>query len=515
MENISLTTVTVTSLFAAAFVIFLFRKSSTIRFSQLPPGPRQVAFIGNVLELSVRSPWVTFSAWAKAYGPVVYASFFGDPYIIISSADVASEFLDQNSVISSARPVLTMASLTGYDKLLPLLPPDRRFKATRACLQRGLNAESVARYSQDHQNNAIIFVHRLLKTPHPEVMSEIRRCVAIGIGRITYGTEISAVTSKYVELGEQALAVFGLVTNPNYWAVDMLPILRFLPSLLPGMSFKRQSDKWRTGIVKDIVDVPFHETMEEIKHGRHLECLVSQSICDSSRSAMDEEEYLDIVKWAACSSYLGGTETSVSFLSTFFLAMLLHPNIQKRAQDEIDAITGGIRLPEFSDRQALPFIDCIFKELLRWQPPAPLVFPHILEKEHTLRSMSLPRGSVVCVNAWEILQDEINYPDPKNFHPERFLDPEVPSSFGPSFGYGRRVCPGFQLANRSLWMIMSTTLALVDITCPIDDKTGEPKTVKVEYTEGPMRQPVPFDCVINMRKNINIDESSLQRLDNI
>jgi cytochrome P450 len=57
---------------------------------------------------------------------------------------------------------------------------------------------------------------------------------------------------------------------------------------------------------------------------------------------------------------------------SFFLAALLHPDIQKRAQEELDAVTGRERLPTFDDRPRLPFVDAVCKEVMRWRPVTPL-----------------------------------------------------------------------------------------------------------------------------------------------
>ena len=59
-------------------------------------------------------------------------------------------------------------------------------------------------------------------------------------------------------------------------------------------------------------------------------------------------------------------------MKTFFVAMLLYPDIQKKAQDELGSVIGRDRLPTFDDRSRLPFIDAVCKETLRWQPLAPL-----------------------------------------------------------------------------------------------------------------------------------------------
>jgi cytochrome P450 len=57
---------------------------------------------------------------------------------------------------------------------------------------------------------------------------------------------------------------------------------------------------------------------------------------------------------------------------SLFLAVLLYPEVQKKAQDEIDGVTERKRFPTFEDRPRLPFVDALCKEVMRWRPPAPL-----------------------------------------------------------------------------------------------------------------------------------------------
>jgi len=63
-------------------------------------------------------------------------------------------------------------------------------------------------------------------------------------------------------------------------------------------------------------------------------------------------------------------------MKSFLVAMLLYPDIQKKAQAELDSVIGRERLPTFEDRPNLPFIDAVCKEVLRWRPVTPLgAFP--------------------------------------------------------------------------------------------------------------------------------------------
>jgi cytochrome P450 len=56
----------------------------------------------------------------------------------------------------------------------------------------------------------------------------------------------------------------------------------------------------------------------------------------------------------------------------FLVAMLLFPDIQRKAQDELDSVVGRDRLPTFEERPKLPFVDAVSREVLRWRPVTPL-----------------------------------------------------------------------------------------------------------------------------------------------
>jgi len=65
------------------------------------------------------------------------------------------------------------------------------------------------------------------------------------------------------------------------------------------------------------------------------------------------------------------TFQTVSALISFFKAMLLWPEVAKKAQVEIDSVIGTDRLPTFADREHLPYVNAIALETLRWHTVAP------------------------------------------------------------------------------------------------------------------------------------------------
>ena len=59
-------------------------------------------------------------------------------------------------------------------------------------------------------------------------------------------------------------------------------------------------------------------------------------------------------------------------MSWWTLAMLAHPEVQERAQRELDNVVGHARVPTFSDMPHLPYVCAIAKEVVRWRPVTPL-----------------------------------------------------------------------------------------------------------------------------------------------
>jgi cytochrome P450 len=64
-----------------------------------------------------------------------------------------------------------------------------------------------------------------------------------------------------------------------------------------------------------------------------------------------------IAKNCAGVAFVGGADTTASAAQTFFLAMAMFPEVQKKAQAELDAVIGGERLPDFNDYDSLSYIN--------------------------------------------------------------------------------------------------------------------------------------------------------------
>ena len=180
-----------------------------------------------------------------------------------------------------------------------------------------------------------------------------------------------------------------------------------------------------------------------------------------------------------CSS--AGFETTATALMWWILAMVAFPEVQSRAQAELDAVVGRGRLPTFSDAPRLPYVRAVAREVIRWRPAARLGTPHTIAEDDWYEGMFIPKGSVCRPNIWQCNRDRTIFgEDADDFKPERHLGDNGELLPGPketsqeghaSFGFGRRVCVGKHLANNSLFILTARILWAANLRC-MEDKKG-------------------------------------------
>ncbi|KIO15771.1 hypothetical protein M407DRAFT_34636 [Tulasnella calospora MUT 4182] len=177
-----------------------------------------------------------------------------------------------------------------------------------------------------------------------------------------------------------------------------------------------------------------------------------------------------------------GLETTDSTMQSFIYAMTLFPSVQKKAQAEIDKVVGTSRLPTLQDQPLLPFLHAVMLETLRWNPVVPSGVPHVSRNDDVYDGYFIPKGTTVLANAWGFSRNSKYYSNPSTFDPERYLTqpPELdPREF--VFGYGRRICPGKDLAFQEVWILAASVLWAFDIVGVEDDLATLPDVDRFSF----------------------------------
>ncbi|KAL0576956.1 hypothetical protein V5O48_005027 [Marasmius crinis-equi] len=477
---------------AAVSLRLLTRKRSP----PLPPAPPQTLIGGHYSVFPRQQAFVTHTKWAQTYGPIYHLRLFNKYFIFLNTGKAALDLLEQRSNIYSDRPksVFQEKVLKRNYSVFRISYLSPRFRLYRKMMHSGLAPRAVRDYQPIQIREVNILLKGLVKSPQ-EFVHHLRRNAGSLVLKVTYGYEVNEDSDDFIELVERAFqTISARISRP--FPVEFFPFLRFLPAWFP---FAREFNEAAKAFEEvRLEEMPFTWSKRLVDSGNYVDSFVSHFLRPEDGSTPGEED-MDILKWVAAGLYIGGADTTVSAMTSFFYLMVTHSEIQKRLQAEIDQVTGGARLPVPDDESSLPYFTAVIKEVIRWAPVAPLGLQHRVTQEDTYEGYRIPEGATVIANIWAITHDPSLYPDPDKFDPDRHVgdNPQM-DPFKFVFGFGRRVCPGAHLAERSLFLTMANVLAVFSLEKEID-KDGNVVEPPKMFHGGTTSHLKPFPCAIKLR----------------
>ncbi|KAF7336122.1 Cytochrome P450 [Mycena venus] len=490
----------------------------------LPPGPKKLPLVGNLLDIPRERQWEAYHRWSKELNSdIIHLDAAGTSIVVLSSMEAIRDIFEQRSSLYSGRLRLPMlVELMGWDFAFPFMnygkermvgitkyigpsysSPNIVGVRTEDCSTRPSTVPPQSNSIRRKQRQCMKSYAGFFKTPH-DIMGHFRHLAGALIMDIAYGIKVLPSEDPYIQVIEQAMHNLSNASIPGAFLVDTFPALKYVPSWFPGAGFQHKAKEWRK-VVREVLEKPFHKTKRSITMGTAQPSFTSlnlHNINESEASDVTAQEYL--IKGVAATMYAAGADSTVSALGTFVLAMLANPEAQMKAQDEIDSVIGPGNLPDFTDELSLPYVSAIVKEVLRWRNVTPIAFPHYIAVDDEYRGYRIPAGSLVIGNTWAILHDKEMYADPHSFNPERFLldgklNPAVRDPETAAFGFGRRICPGRYMATASIWIAVASMLAAFNIKKAVDED-GKEVEPSFEYSStGVVSAPLPFKCSITPR----------------
>ncbi|KAL1743914.1 cytochrome P450 [Schizophyllum fasciatum] len=438
--------------------------------------------------------WRTFARWGDLYGGLASATILGQTLVIVNDPKIAVDLLDKRSSAFSDRPVMQMGGeLVGWRNTLVLLPYGDRFRRFRRLFHHSIGTRaSVKHFHPAEEIETRRFLRRVLAQPDA-LAAHIRKTAGAIILRISHGYEVREHGDPLVALADDATEQFSHATSPGGFLVNTIPALRHLPEWFPGAGFHATAREWAATLAQ-MVETPHNFVKQQMAKGIAPVSFTSRLLQQEKQLTAEDE--FDI-KWAAASLYSGGADTTVSSIYALFLALATNPAAARKAQAEIDGVTGGARLPTFADRAALPYVDALAAEVFRWHTVVVPAVPHRAMEDAVYGGYRIPKGALVMPNIWKFTHDPRTYADPFAFEPDRYFGPraEPDPRQTVAFGFGRRVCPGSNLADASVFIAAAMALAVFDVSPAAGD--GAPPVL--EETAGTISHPKPYRCTIRPR----------------
>ncbi|KAI8996249.1 cytochrome P450 [Trametes punicea] len=468
----------------------------------LPPGPKGLPILGNIFDVPKEFEWLAYEQWGREFrSDIIYLNLAGTPVIVVNSAQAAHDLFEKRSALYSDRTRMPMLNeLVGCDWHFVFMGYGENWRERRRVFHQYFHPNAATTYRPKELKVARELLRRLLETPE-DFMVHLRHMAGSLILGIVYGIDVQPKNDPYIATAETALHAMSMAGNAGAYLVDYVPILKHIPSWFPGATFKRQAAEWRKATTA-MVEVPYKAVRKALASRKASPSMIV-SLLHQLDDGPDTQHKETIISGVAAAAYTGHMKT-VSAIGSFFLAMLMYPEVQRKAQAEVDRVVGRHRLPDFSDEPALPYVSALVKEVLRWRPVTPLAVPHKLTADDVYNGYHLPAGAIIVGNSWAILHDGMAFPDPEAFIPERFLNAdgslrtEMRDAELAAFGFGRRICPGRHLACASIWIAVASVLSTFTLTKAVDEdgKVIEPSG---EYLSGLVTYPLPFKCEFKPR----------------
>ncbi|KAI8372833.1 cytochrome P450 [Radiomyces spectabilis] len=468
------------------------------------PSPRGwLPIVGHVWKLS-ESPHLQMVEWAKELGPIYEISMGGRPFLVLNDAEVVRDLLEINGQKNSNRLTNTVVKLMGHDGLIFAWGPDNAFlKTSRRLMLGSVSKNNLERkYPLLYNTETKYMLEKLHKEGvAPEGTKLANHCYLYTINvamHLLFGVRFSSPTDpKFEELHKLAVefAELGLAM-----LIDCPKPLEFLIRWYKERAIDCQN-RFQSIFKRYIQEL--RDKRAQQKPEDWYPCLMGD-ILD-----VEEKENLSAIELEniAATVMLAATDTTAATIQNTLNILVNHPEVQAKAQQELDQVVGSDQLPREKDLDQLPYIQSIVTEVLRYRPPLWLNLPHMTGERQIYKGYEIPAGLGIMHNIYATNFDPSVHANPEVFNPDRFYQDERPLTGGHqrdhwSFGAGRRLCPGSIFAEKSIQLLTARVLWSYTVACPTD-KHGQ--LVPVPITDIKLPLAFPEDCNVRFiprRQNI-------------
>ncbi|XP_032104598.1 cytochrome P450 2F1 [Sapajus apella] len=452
MDSIS----TAMLLLLLALVCLLLTLSSRDK-GKLPPGPRPLPVLGNLLLLRSQDMLTSLTELSKEYGSM-YTMYLGSRRVVVLSGlqAVKEALADQGEEFSGHGDHPVFFFFTKGNGNIAFCNGDR-WKILRHFSIQVLRSFGMEKASIEERilEGGSFLLTELRKTEgepfNPTFV--LSRSVSNIICSLLFG-------SRFHYEDDRLLTIVCLINDNLQLMSSPWDELYIFPSLLDWVPGPHRRIFQNFKCLRDLIAHSVHD------HQASLDPRSPRDFIDCFLTKMTEEEedpqshfHMDTLLMTTHNLLFGGPETVGTTLCHAFLALMKYPKVQARVQ-EIDLVVGRARLPALEDRAAMPYTDAVIHEVQRFADSIPVNLPHRVTRDTAFRGFLIPEGTDVITLLNTVHHDPSQILMPQEFNPEHF--PGANQSFKKSpafmpFSAGRRLCLGESLA-RKLFLFLTAIL---------------------------------------------------------
>ncbi|CAH1446230.1 unnamed protein product [Lactuca virosa] len=415
--------------------------------SHLPPTPFPLPIIGH-LHLLAPSPHQAFHKLSVQHGPVFRFFLGSTPCVVAGSTETAKElFKTYNDAFLDRPHNSTLDYFTYGGRGFFFAPYGAYWKFMKKIviseLLNGKTLESLLPIRRDEVIRLLQVLSQSAKVGKSvELEGELIKMTNNVISRMLMSKRCSEEDDKAEDIREIITEIGELIGKFNLsdhiWFCKYLDLQRIGKR---SLNIRRRFDALIENIMRE------HEEARKQDTGE-MNDLLNILLHISEDETMDKKLTRENIKAFILDVFGAGTDTSALTTEWALSELINHPNIMKKAVEEIDHVVGKNRLLQESDIPNLPYLQAIVKETLRLHPTVPMI-QRISTRDCIVGGYDIPAKTTIFFNVWGHGRDPTNWENPLEFRPERFegrkLDVRGQDFQLLPFGSGSRMCPGISL----------------------------------------------------------------------
>ncbi|KAJ2919371.1 hypothetical protein MD484_g982, partial [Candolleomyces efflorescens] len=238
---------------------FAARRRRNPRGLPLPPGPKGLPLLGNLLQFPQANPWEGYHKLCEKYGDVIYLKAPGHGILVLDYHRRAVDLLDQRSANYSDRMVSPIVELMDLSWSFGLMPYGPLWRQHNRTFHRFFSTSGVQQFYPILYEETNAFLRKVKSQPK-DIFEDIQFLFGATLMRMSYGFDDAQRNEELVNIGAILVSRFSDAVVPGRLLVGFIPALKYIPSWFPGAGFQK--------ILKNLAHLSFktvHTPFEEAK----------------------------------------------------------------------------------------------------------------------------------------------------------------------------------------------------------------------------------------------------------